>query len=111
MSDWNQQIADTLSGLKLTDIVAYDFRTYSPHFDTVFVATATSDRQVHASIHHMMDQFHGKTPRFSVEGTEENRWLLFDLGDVLVNVMLREERSYYGLDKLFVERPRLTLKL
>lgn len=111
MSDWNQGVANTLSALKLTDIVAYDFRRYSPLFDTVFVATASSERQVHASIRHMMDAFQGKTPRFSVEGAQESRWILFDLGDVLVNVMHKEERDYYGLDKLFVERPRLKLDL
>jgi len=109
MTDWNKQVADTLSGLKLTDIVAYDFRTYSPLFDTVFVASASSERQVHASIHHMVDAFQGRTPRFGVEGAQESRWVLFDLGDILVNVMHREEREYYGLDRLFVERPRLKL--
>ncbi|MDP2424810.1 MAG: ribosome silencing factor [bacterium] len=109
MSSIIETIVKTLSGLKLTDIIVYDFRTYSPLFDYVVIATGSSERQVGASVHHMRDALGPMVERIRIEGAEESRWILFDLGDVLVNVMHKEEREYYGLEKLFIERPRLTL--
>jgi ribosome-associated protein len=109
MSDLVHAVADVLAGLKLTDIIAYDFREYSPLFDYVMIASASSERQVHASIHHMVDAFHGKTSRFKFEGAQASRWILFDLGDIIIHVMHKEERDYYSLEKLYIERSRVDL--
>ena len=111
MSSIIQTVVQALSGLKLTDIIVYDFRTYSPLFDYVVIATGQSERQVGASIHHIRDAVGPLIDRIRIEGAEESRWILFDLGEILVNVMHKEEREYYGLEKLFIERPQLKLDL
>ncbi len=107
MPEMLQKIYAALDGLKLTDIVQYDFRSFSPLFDYLVIATASNERQVHASIRHLTDELAGLCDVKKIEGAGENRWILFDLGSVIVNVMHRDEREYYRLENLFVERPRI----
>ena len=39
------------------------------------------------------------------KGLREAKWILMDLGDVVVNIMTRDDREYYGLDALFEKYP------
>ncbi len=105
MSETLKKIYKALDDLKLKDIVIYDFRGYSPLFDYMIISSGTSDRQVLASVNHIYQA----VPEINakVEGASEGRWLLFDLGDIIVNVMHVEEREYYQIDKLFIQRERL----
>jgi ribosome-associated protein len=43
----------------------------------------------------------------SVEGLGDSRWILLDYGDVVVHVFLQETRSYYDLERLWADAPRL----
>jgi ribosome-associated protein len=42
-----------------------------------------------------------------VEGTDDARWILLDMGDVVVHVFLDEVRNYYELERLWSDVPRL----
>ena len=42
---------------------------------------------------------------FGDEGLREAKWVLMDLGDVVVNIMTRDDREYYELDSLFEKYP------
>lgn len=105
MSEILKKIYNALDDLKLKDIVIYDFRGYSPLFDYMIISSGSSDRQVLASV----NRIYQAVPEINakVEGASEGRWLLFDLGDIIVNVMHVEEREYYQIDKLFIQRERL----
>ncbi len=110
MAELLNRIVKALDDVKLKDIIIYDFRGFSPLFDYMVIASGTSERQVLASIHHIAEA----APEIStskIEGAPEGRWLLFDLGDIIVNVMHVEEREYYQLDKLFIQRERITIEV
>lgn len=42
-----------------------------------------------------------------VEGLDDRRWVLVDFGDVVVHVFAEEERSYYRLERLYGDAPRI----
>ncbi|HOP56754.1 MAG TPA: ribosome silencing factor [Bacillota bacterium] len=103
MTDRLRLVVKTLEDLKLTDLRIYDFRGFSPYFDFQVVATASNERQVHASINHLREAMPDERIK-RVEGADTSRWLLFDLGDIIVHVMHKDEREYYQFEKLFVGR-------
>jgi ribosome-associated protein len=105
MSEMLKRVANAIDNLKLKDIAIYDFRGFSPLFDYMVIASATSERQVLAAINHIGQAVPEVNSK--IEGASEGRWLLFDLGDIIVNVMHTEEREYYQLDKLFIQRNRI----
>lgn len=109
MTELLTNVYHALENLKLKDIKIYDFTTASPYYDYQIVASASNERQVMASIHHLRDITPAGIP-FHVEGKEEGRWLLFDLGQILVHVMHQDTRAYYNIEKLFIERNQVNLE-
>ncbi len=108
MSSMIERVAAALSGLKLRDIRIWDFRGFSPLYDYVVIATGNTERQVSASVRHLFDAL----PEIAikkVEGEAEARWILVDLGDIIVNVMQKDEREYYQLEKLFIQREEVKI--
>ncbi|MDD3123421.1 MAG: ribosome silencing factor [Candidatus Izemoplasmatales bacterium] len=102
-------VVKVMSDLILKDIRIYDFKDVSPYYDYQVIASATNERQVGASIHRLIDALPKDVP-FKIEGKSENRWILFDLGNIIVHVMHQETREYYQIEKLFVERKQLSME-
>jgi ribosome-associated protein len=74
--------------------------------DTLVVASGNSNRQVKALAENVVEECKkaGYQP-IGVEGMEGAEWVLVDLGDVVVHVMLPETRKFYELEKLWSVRP------
>ena len=106
MADKVNRVFKALSDLKLKDIIIYDFQDFSPFFDYQVIATASSERQVHAAIDHIRQAF-PEIVDLHIEGSQENRWLLLDLEDIIIHVMHKDEREYYQIEKLFFERKKV----
>jgi ribosome-associated protein len=101
MTERLNRVVKTLDKLLLNDIRVFDFRGFSPYFDFQVIASGTNERQVHAAIDHLLGAFPGNEIKH-IEGREQSRWLLFDLGDIIVHVLHKEEREYYQFEKLFI---------
>lgn len=97
-------ILDALEDVNAKDIEIYDMREKSPFFDFLIISSATSNRQLKASISHVTDDLAKAgydVPR--VEGKNSNAWVLLDCKDIIVNVFTQEERAYYNLEKMLAE--------
>lgn len=102
-------IINALEDVNAKDIEVYDMREKSPFFDYLVIATATSNRQLQASIQHINDDLaKAKYDHPRVEGKQSNSWVLIDAKDIIVNVFTKEEREFYDLEKMLVEIKKLT---
>lgn len=92
--------AENLKILDLSDVSGFT--------DYFVICSGTSDRQVQA-IADSIDHTLGKQGHdaLSVEGYAEGRWVLIDLGDVVVHVFLDALREYYDLENLWADAPRV----
>ena len=93
---------------KAEDVVVLDVRGTASFADVFVLATGNSDRHVRSIVDGIGAALEplGERP-LGVEGETEGRWVLMDLNDVVVHVFLREVRSYYDLERLWGDAPRL----
>jgi ribosome-associated protein len=91
-----------LDELKARDAVEIDVRGKSSVTDYMIVASGTSTRHV-KSIADEVVRFVKKldVQPLGVEGEREAEWVLVDLGDVVVHVMLPRVREFYALERLW----------
>ena len=103
-------VIEALEDVKGRDIVKLDVRKLTTVTDYMVVASGTSNRHVQALADAVFEKAReaGHKP-IGVEGTEGSEWVLLDLGDVLVHVMLPRVREFYNLEKLWSMTPRKDL--
>ena len=95
-------VHDGLEELKAKDIVEIDVRGKSSVCDYMVVASGTSTRHVKSAADEVV-RFAKKLDvmPLGVEGEREAEWVLVDLGDVIVHVMLPRVREFYALERLW----------
>lgn len=93
---------------KSEDVTALDLRGISPVTDFVVIGTGTSDRQMRAVANMVVEYGHklGERP-FGVAGYENAAWILLDYVDVVFHLFNKPYRSYYDLELLWGDAPRL----
>ena len=87
-------------------IVALNMKGISLIADYFLICHGNSDKQVQAIAKEMKEK--AEELGYSVkrmEGYDEARWILVDLGDVVAHVFHRDERSYYNLERLWGDAP------
>ena len=91
-----------VDGLKAKDSIEIDVRGKTSVCDYMVIASGTSTRHVKS----IADEVVRKVKELDVmplgvEGEREAEWVLADLGDVVVHVMLPRVREFYALERLW----------
>lgn len=95
-------VVDALDDVKAKDIVTLDVRNMTSVTDYMIVASGTSNRHVKALIESVAEKARAAGHRpIGIEGEEGSEWVLLDLQDALVHVMLPKVREFYNLEKLW----------
>ena len=95
-------IVDALEDIKAYDIDIINVSKITSLFEYIIIASANSTRQTKSLAHNVQERVKaaGGTV-YSVEGEQTGEWLLVDLGDVIVHIMLPVAREYYNLKALW----------
>ena len=97
-----QVVLDALDDMKAVDVKALDVRGMTDITDTMVVASGTSDRHVKSIADRVVQRCKeaGFRP-YGMEGERDGEWVLLDLQDVVLHVMLPRVREFYALEKLW----------
>ena len=97
-----QLVVSSLEDFKATDILEIDVSGKSPLTERLVIASGNSTRHVKSMAENLIVK--AKTagnPPLGVEGAKEGEWVLVDLNDVIVHLMLPQTRAFYNLEKLW----------
>lgn len=95
-------IQDKIDDMKGRDIVAIDVRGKSAVTEFMIVCSGTSSRHAKSIADYVaVEVKKAGINTLGIEGQSSGEWVLLDLGDVVVHVMLEESRNHYQLEKLW----------
>jgi ribosome-associated protein len=95
-------IVDALEDIKAQDITVLETGKLTSLFERMVLASGTSNRQTRAIADNVRvkvkeaGEYVGNT-----EGEDTGEWVLIDLGEVIVHVMLPAVRAHYNLEELW----------
>jgi ribosome-associated protein len=91
-----------LDEMKAVNIKLLDVRELTDIADAMIVASGTSDRHVRAIAQRVVEKAReaGLRP-LGIEGERDAEWVLVDLQDVLLHVMLPRVREFYSIEQLW----------
>ena len=97
-------IISALEDIKANDIEILDVTKRATIFDRMIIASAVSTRQARAIANNVNDKVkESGGMSYGTEGEGAGEWVLVDLGDVLVHIMLPAVRTHYDLEGLWSE--------
>ncbi|MDQ0416210.1 ribosome-associated protein [Croceifilum oryzae] len=105
------QLAATVAEEKKAHgVTILDIRGLSVFADYFVVCHGNSQTQVQAIVTGIKEKMNEEGIQIrGVEGFQDARWVLVDLGDVVVHVFHRDERDFYDLERLWGDAPKIDL--
>ena len=102
VSPLQEIVTAALDDMKAVNVKVIDVRGLTDIADTMVIASGNSDRHVRSIADNVARK--AKEAGFrplGTEGARDGEWVLVDLTDILVHVMLPRVREFYGLERLW----------
>lgn len=99
-------VIKALEDLKAKDISVIDVRGRTSITDFMVIASGTSNRHIKSLADNVVVETKEAGVRAGgVEGGATSDWILVDLGDVVVHVMMPATREFYDLERFWRDAP------
>jgi len=99
---------EALNDLKALDLIIIDIRQQTNIADTLIICSGRSNRHVKSLANNVVTKAKQRHVSYiKTEGEKEGEWVIVDLGDVIVHVMLPATREFYNLEDLWEPIPQL----
>ena len=97
-----QLVVSSLEDFKANDILVIDVSGKSPLTERMIIASGNSTRHVKSMAENLLVKAKAVgNPPLGIEGAREGEWVLVDLNDVIIHLMLPQTRAFYNLEKLW----------
>lgn len=104
-------VAAALDEMKAVNVKVLDVREATDVADCMVLASGNSDRHVRSISDRVVERAKAAGYRpLGVEGQRDAEWVLVDLNDVIVHVMLPRVREFYALETLWEVAPAMRVK-
>lgn len=104
LENFKLAVIDAIEDIKGFDITVMDVRKLTSMTNYMIVASANSSRQAKAIADNVREKVREKGYRLrGTEGEKEGEWVLVDLDDIVVHIMVPATRAYYNLEQLWGE--------
>ena len=108
--DLARAIAATALDKKAEDVVILDVRGLAGFTDFFVIMSGRSTRHVQSLANTVDQEMCSKRLSISnTEGMQEGQWVLLDYNDVVVHIFYAESRSFYDLEGLWHDAPRISV--
>ena len=94
-------MVEAVDDKRAKDITVYDVKNSSPVTDYFVICHGNTERQTQAIADEVRDVAHKNQLDVKLEGYRTGKWILCDVGDVIVHIFVKTEREYYNLERLF----------
>ena len=99
-------VVDAIEEMKGNDINVLDVRGLTSVTDFMIIASGTSNRHVKSLADNVVERCKADQIRpIGVEGDDKAEWVLVDLGDAVVHIMLPATRQFYDIERLWESAP------
>lgn len=95
-------VINSLEDFKALDIHQIDVSGQSPLTDLFVIASGSSLRHIKSMAENLVVRAkEAGSPPLGIEGNRQSEWVLVDLNDIIVHLMLPQTRAFYNLEKLW----------
>ncbi len=95
-------------GKKAERVVILGVHDLTSIADAFIICSGRSNRQVMAIAEHVKTTLKKQSKQaLRIEGLKEGHWVLMDYGDVIIHIFYEPVRSFYDLEGLWADAPRL----
>jgi ribosome-associated protein len=101
-SPLQEVVTAALDDMKAVNVKVLDVRGLTDIADTMIIASGNSDRHVKSIADRVIEEAKKSGFRpLGKEGERDGEWVLVDLQDIILHVMLPRVREFYGLERLW----------
>lgn len=95
-------VINALEDFKAIDVQQIDVSNRNPLTDLFVIASGSSTRHIKSMADNLVQKAKAAgCPPLGVEGQNQAEWVLVDLNDIIVHLMLPKTRAFYNLEKLW----------